>query len=74
MSAKRTLADFGRDSFTPILGRLVPWDGSVLVGGERIFLTIDHGQIVTAEIPSADLFWIAEGHNDRHWRGRRDLA
>ncbi len=57
MTDKRTLADFGRESFTPILGVLVPWDGSVVIGGERIFIVVDHGQIVEAEIPSTAQFW-----------------
>ena len=71
---KRTLADFGRDSFTPILGVLVPWDGSAVIGGERIFLVVDHGQVVAAEIPSTGEFWSAEDRYDRNWRHRRERA
>ena len=70
MSDQRTLRDFGRDSFTPILGQIVPWDGSVLIGGERIFLTIDHGQIIWAEIPTTGEYWGAERYRPDHWRVR----
>jgi hypothetical protein len=70
MSDQRTLRDFGRDSFTPILGQIVPWDGSVRIGGERIFLTIDHGQIIWAEIPITGEHWGAEQYRPRHWRVR----
>lgn len=67
---RRTLADMGRESFTPILGQIVPWDGSVVIGGERIFLVIDHGQVVAAEIPSKGEFWGAEHYRPGHWQGR----
>ena len=74
----RSLADMGRDSFTVLLGQIVPWDGYVTIGGERIWIRIDHGQIVAAEIaplvgfPDVNRKWVA-GVGRVSWSGRSML-